>query len=147
MAFADGTSALVYRETVVDRPPLGEPVVLVVEFRMRFLNSRRGQAYFRVVSLLNIPLFAGFPGFATKLWMAADEEGKYRGLYEWDDARLAEDYVRALWWPLAVVSRLDSIRYRVLPGRRRDDVLGVGREGIGLDGTWWKPVGAEPASA
>ncbi len=87
LAFADGTSAPVYRETVVDRPPLGQPVVLVVEFRMRFLNGRRGQAYFRLVSLLNTPLFAGFPGFATKLWMAADEEGKCRGLYEWDDAR------------------------------------------------------------
>ncbi len=147
IAFADGTSAPVYRETVVDRPPLGQPVVLVVEFRMRFLNGRRGQAYFRFVSLLNTPLFAGFPGFATKLWMAADEEGKYRGLYEWDDAALAEDYVRALWWPLAVVSRLDSIRYHVLPGRRGGDVLDVGRESVALDGEWWRPVGAEPGSA
>ncbi len=146
VAFADGTSALVYRETVVDRPPLGEPVVLVVEFRMRILNSRMGQAYFRVVSLLNTPLFAGFPGFATKLWLTADEEGKYRGLYEWDGAGLAEEYVRALWWPLAVVSRLDSIRYRVLPGRRRDDVIGVGRKSLQPDGDWWRPVSTEPAS-
>ena len=147
VAFADGTHALVYRETIVDRPPLGEPVVLIVEFRMRLLNGRRGQAYFRFVSRLNTPLFAGFPGFATKLWMAADEEGKYRGLYEWDDAGLAEDYVRALWWPLAVVSRLDSIRYHVLPGRRRDDVMVGGRESNDHDGAWWKPVAAEPASA
>lgn len=144
LAFADGTSALVYRETVVDRPPLGEPVVLLVEFRMRLLNGRCGQAYFRLVSCLNTPLFAGFPGFATKLWMAADEDGKYRGLYEWDGARLAEDYVRALWWPLALVSRLDSIRFRVLPGRR-DDVLVVGGKSIEPDGSWWKPVSTEPA--
>jgi len=143
VAFADGTSALVYRETVVDRPSLAEPVVLVVEFQMRLLNGRRGQAYFRLVSLLNTPLFAGFPGFATKLWMAADEECKYRGLYEWDGEGLAEDYVRALWWPLAVVSRLDSIRFRVLPGRRRDDVL-VGRNAMEANGEWWKPVGAGP---
>jgi hypothetical protein len=143
LAFADGTSALVYRETVVDRPPLGEPVVLLVEFRMRLLNGRRGQAYFRLVSRLNTPLFAGFPGFATKLWMAADEDGKYRGLYEWDGARLAEDYVRALWWPLALVSRLDSIRFRMLPGRR-DDVLVVSGKSIEPDGSWWKPVSTEP---
>ncbi|WP_090475613.1 hypothetical protein [Nakamurella panacisegetis] len=142
--FADGTSARVYRETVVERPPLEQPVVLVVQFRMRVLNGRVGQAYFRVVSLLNTPLFAGFPGFANKLWMAADEEGRYRGLYEWDDAGLAHDYVRALWWPLAVVSRLDSIRYRVLPGRRRDDVLGGGESMATGDG-WWQPVGSTPA--
>ena len=144
LAFADGTQALVYRETVVDRPPLGEPVVLVVEFRMRLLNGRRGQAYFRFVSLLNTALFPGFPGFTTKLWLAADEEGKYRGLYEWDGARLAEGYVAALWWPLAVISHRDSIRYRVLPGRRRGDLLADG-DPSRLDGAWWKLVAAEPA--
>jgi len=144
LAFADGTSALVYRETVAHRPQLAEPVVLVVEFRMRFLNGRRGRAYFRGVSLLNTPLFAGFPGFATKLWMAADEEGKYRGLYEWDNGELAADYVRALWWPLAVISRLDSIRYRVLPGRRRNDLLVGKGEPSGTAGGWWQPVPAEP---
>lgn len=144
LAFADGTSALVYRETVVDRPPVGEPVVLVVTFRMRLLNGRRGQAYFRFVSLLNTALFPGFPGFTTKLWLAADEEGKYRGLYEWDGARLAEGYVAALWWPLAVISHRDSIRYRVLPGRRRGDLLADG-DPARLDGAWWKLVAAEPA--
>lgn len=147
LAFADGTSARVYRETVVDRPAPDEPAVLVVQFRMRFLNGKRGQAYFRLVSMLNTPLFAGFPGFATKLWMAADEEGKYRGLYEWDDARLAENYVRALWWPLAVISRPDSIRYRVLTGYRRADLLTAGHEFTAADSDWWKPVVTEPVSA
>jgi hypothetical protein len=145
LAFADGTSAVVYRETVVDRPPLVEPVVVVVEFRMWLLNGRRGQAYFRFVSLLNTALFPGFPGFGTKLWLAADEEGKYRGLYEWDGARQAESYVRALWWPLAVISHRDSIRYRVLPGRRRGDLL-AGGDRAGLDHAWWRLVAAEPAS-
>jgi hypothetical protein len=142
LAFADGTSALVYRETVADRPPLAEPVVLIVEFRMRLLNGRRGRTYFRIVSLLNTPLFAGFPGFATKLWMAADEEGKYRGLYEWDNGDSAADYVRALWWPLALISRLDSIRCRVLPGRRRGDLLVAGGEPSAAEGAWWQPVPA-----
>lgn len=145
LTFADGTSALVYRETVADGPPPDDPVVLVVEFRMRRLNGARGQAYFRAVSLLNTPLFAGFPGFATKWWIAADEDGKYRGLYEWNDARLAEDYVRALWWPLALISHLDTIRYRVLPGRRRADVVVTEAPGE-RDGAWWKPVGVEPAA-
>lgn len=142
LGFADGTSAVVYRETMVDRSPPREPVVLVVEFRMWLLNGRRGQAYFRLVSVLNTALFAGFPGFATKLWMAADEQRKHRGLYEWDGAELADEYVRALWWPLAVISHRDSIRCRVLPGHRRDEFLLDG-DRTRLDGTWWKPVAVE----
>jgi hypothetical protein len=44
-----------------------------------------GHAAFRGESLLNTPLFAGFPGFVSKLWLANDGLGRYRGLYEWDD--------------------------------------------------------------
>ena len=143
LAFADGTSARVYRETVVDRPPLGEPVVLVVTFRMRHLNGRRGQAYFRLVSLLNTVLFAGFPGFSTKLWLSADEQDKYRGLYEWDGARAAAEYVRALWWPLAVISHRDSIHYHILPDRARPHLHTDGNPARS-DGDWWKLIAAEP---
>jgi hypothetical protein len=148
LTFDDGTCAPVYRETVVDRSPPREPTVLVVTFRMRLLNGRRGQAYFRLISLLNTVLFAGFPGFATKLWLAADEQGKYRGLYEWDGARLADDYVRALWWPLMIISQRNSIRYRVLPGRRRDELLtGSGDPtSTRLDDGWWKVVVASALS-
>ncbi|WP_152648792.1 hypothetical protein [Streptacidiphilus anmyonensis] len=73
MRFADGSSALVYRETrlgggtAVDACALG-----------------------RWESLLNTPLFVGFPGFRSKLWLAADEHGRYRGVYEWDGAERAE---------------------------------------------------------
>lgn len=142
LTFADGTSARVYRETTVDRPPLGEPVVLVVTFRMWCLNGRCGRAYFRLVSRLNTLLFAGFPGFATKLWMAADEQGKYRGLYEWDGAAAATEYVRALWWPLAVISHRDSISYRILPDQRRGD-LSIDGDPARIDGAWWNLIAAE----
>jgi hypothetical protein len=47
----------------------------------------------------------------------------YRGLYQWDGAQQAEDYARALWRVLALVSVRDSIRYHVLPGLQRDDLL------------------------
>ena len=59
--FADGTSARVYRETVVDRDATVDPCVLVVEFRLRAVRGW-GHAAFRAESLLNTPLFAGFPG-------------------------------------------------------------------------------------
>jgi hypothetical protein len=49
---------------------------------------------------LNIPLFGGFPGLVSKLWLADDERGRYRGLYEWDDPLLAGDEA---WWRLTAV--------------------------------------------
>jgi hypothetical protein len=122
LRFADGTSAQVFRETVVDRGATVDPCVLVVEFRLRAVRGR-GHAAFRRESLLNTPLFAGFPGFVSKLWLADDERGRYRGLYEWDGPRLAENYARALWRVLALVSVRGSIHYVVLPGLRRDVLL------------------------
>ena len=122
LRFADGTSARVYRETVADRGATLDPCVLVVEFRLRVVRGW-GHSAFRAESLLNTPLFAGFPGFASKLWLADDERGRYRGVYEWDDPRLAENYARALWRVLALVSVPGSIHYVVLPGLRRDAVL------------------------
>jgi hypothetical protein len=120
--FADGTAAPVYRETVVPRPETADPAVLVVEFRLRWVRGR-GHAAFRAESLLNTPLFVGFEGFVSKLWLAHDEQGRYRGFYEWDGPDLADSYARALWWVLALVSVRGSIHYTVLPGWRRDELL------------------------
>lgn len=140
LRFADGTSARVYRETAVDRDPALDPCVLVVEFRLRAVRGR-GHAAFRLESMLNTPLFAGFPGFVSKLWLTNDERGRYRGVYEWDGPRLAENYARALWRVLALVSVRGSVHYVVLPGLRRDvllqrpDVLpGAAADASG----WWR---------
>jgi hypothetical protein len=122
LRFADGTSARVYRETAVDQGATADPCVLVVEFRLRAVRGR-GHAVFRWESLLNTPLFVGFPGFVSKLWLTDDERGRYRGLYEWDGPRLAENYARALWRVLALVSVRGSVHYVVLPGLRRDALL------------------------
>src|SRR6202012_5448578 len=96
LRFADGTSARGYRETGAERGATLAPCVLVVEFRLRAVRGL-GHAAFRRESLLNTPLFAGFPGFVSKLWLAHDEQGRYRGLYQWDGARRADRYARALW--------------------------------------------------
>lgn len=58
--FADGASARVYRETVVAGRAAAEPCVLVVAFRLRFVRGW-GHALFRAESLLDTPLFVGFP--------------------------------------------------------------------------------------
>ena len=137
--FADGTSARVYRETVADRGATLDPCVLVVAFRLRAVRGL-GHAAFRWESLLNTPLFAGFPGFVSKLWLANDDLGRYRGLYEWDDPLLAENYARALWRVLALVSVPGSIHYVVLPGLRRADVLDRPHL-LGGDEAWWRLTG------
>src|SRR5690606_5038049 len=140
--FADGTSAPVYRETVVDRVPT-DPCVLVVAFRLRAVRGR-GHTLFRRESLLNTPLFVGFPGFISKLWLANDEHGVYRGVYEWDGPERAQHYARSLWQVLAVVCVPGSIHYQVLPGLRRDDLLAAPER---LEATapkdfeaWWRLV-------
>ena len=136
LRFADGTSARVFRETVAERGTTQDPCVLVVEFRLRAVRGW-GHAAFRRESLLNTPLFAGFPGFVSKLWLAHDDRGRYRGLYEWDDPHLAEGYARALWRVLALVSVPGSIHYAVLPGLRRDEVL-ERPDLMGKDEAWWR---------
>lgn len=146
LRFADGTSARVYRETVVGPGEPRDPCALVVAFRLRAVRGR-GHAAFRAESLLNTPLFVGFPGFVSKLWMAHDQHGVYRGVYEWDGPDRAQAYARALWRVLALVSVPGSIRYQVVAGLRRDDlVAGSWRPGHGAppEGAagWWRVVGA-----
>ncbi|WP_382191657.1 hypothetical protein [Hamadaea flava] len=145
--FADGSTSRIYRETVLDRAAPHEPCVLIVQFRLRYVRGS-GHRMFRAESLLNTPLFVAFPGFVSKLWLAADEHGVYRGCYDWDGPEAAREYVRALWWPLALVSDTASIKYQVLPGVRRDAVLaGAGHVDVGAgreQDQWWRPLAAPP---
>jgi len=144
LRFGDGSTATVYRETVLRAAAPRDPCVLVVEFRLRGVRGR-GHALFRWESLFNTPLFVGFPGFVSKLWLAHDDRGTYRGLYEWDGTERAEGYARALWRVLALVSVRGSIHYRVLPGLRRDEIIewpgALGGNAVSDAADWWRPVG------
>lgn len=142
--FSNGTTGRVYRETVVDKTPT-VPCVLVVSFRLRAVRGR-GHTVFRVMSILNTPLFVGFPGFVSKLWLAHDTHGVYRGLYEWDGPDRAEQYARSLWRVLELVSERSSIDYLVLPGLRRDDLLAdpsiLDGDARTEEAAWWRVVTA-----
>ena len=97
---------------------------------------------FRAESLLNTPLFVGFPGYVSKLWLAHDEHRRYRGIYEWDDPA-ARRGLRPR--PLAgtrLVSVRGSIHHVVLPGLHRDELLGDPARHGGGNGAaqWWRPV-------
>jgi hypothetical protein len=141
--FADGTTARVYRETVVERDAATDACVLVVEFRLRLVRGW-GHAVFRWESLLNTPLFVGFPGYVSKLWVAHDQNGVYRGLYEWDGAPLAAAYARALWRVLELVCVRGSIHYKILPRLSRDQLLAdpqVPNTELPVgSGEWWRLV-------
>jgi hypothetical protein len=139
LTFADGTSARVYRETVVHHEHVVAPAALVVEFRLRWITGR-GHAAFRAESVLNTPLFVGFPGFVSKLWLTHDQRGRYRGVYEWDGPEAAHAYARALWRILALVSERGSIHYVVLPGCTRAELL----DGVeGDNDAWWRVTRAD----
>lgn len=122
LTFADGSSAPVYRETIVAGRTPAAACILVVAFRLRGVRGR-GHALFRAESVLNTPLFVGYPGFVSKLWLAHDEHGVYRGVYEWDGPERAHHYARSLWRVLQIVCVPGSIHYTVVPGLRRDAVL------------------------
>ena len=135
-----------FRETAIRDGGPRDPAVLVVQFRLRVVGrSRLLHALFRRECILHTPLFAGFPGFRSKLWISDTDTGVYRGLYEWDGAGRAVDYADQLVRLLALFSIRGSVRYHVVPGLRREELLrgpasvaaGQGREADG----WWRPAG------
>ena len=60
-------------------PGTSDPTLLVIQFRLAALGSNRLlHAAFRREYVLHMPLFAGFPGFRSKLWLDDVETGVYR---------------------------------------------------------------------
>jgi hypothetical protein len=155
VTFADGTSGRVYRQTRVLAPPSVEPVFLVVRFRLRLARGGWSHALFRAESILNTVFFGGFKGLVSKLWLAHDQKGRYRGLYEWDGAEAALAYVDALWWVLSLVSVPGSVSFVIARGLGCEEALATSsllRSAAVDDDGWWRPVaisadpGAEPRS-
>ena len=120
--FPDGTGATIYRETVVRCRTPAAPTTLVVEFRLRWVHGLV-HTLFRLESILNTPMFAGFDGFVSKLWLAHDRREVYRGIYDWDGPELAHDYATALGRLLTLVCVPGSVHYAVLRGIRRDEYV------------------------
>lgn len=123
LRFEDGTTSRVFRETLLEAST-PEPTLLVVQFRLRMLGrSPVAHRLFRAESIANTPLFAGFPGFRSKLWLCDDETGTYRGIYKWDGADRATAYTKTLRMLLRLVSEPGTVKYRVVASTRRDDYL------------------------
>jgi len=150
LTFEDGTTSRVYRETVSRAPRRGAPSLLVVAFRLRGVGrSRSLHAAFRAESLLNTPLFAGFPGFRSKLWLTDPDTGVYRGVYEWDGPDQATAYATTLAALLRLVCVPGTVRFVIRPGLTPDAVLrdpsALGPAARDLDERWWRVLAAAPA--
>ncbi len=150
LVFGDGSSCRVYRESVSTTPRSGDPCLLVVAFKLRLIGlSPVGHAVFRAESLLNTPLFAGFPGFRSKLWLTDAGTGVYRGLYEWDGPAAARSYAATLCRLLRLVSVAGTVRYhveeRLTPGQVLAEPSASARPLGGDD--WWRLCSAQPPGA
>ena len=122
--FDDGTSSVVYRRTIVDDGVADRPALLVVRFRLRLVGRNPvAHAVFRSESILHTPLFAGFAGFRSKLWLTDLSTGVYRGVYEWDGEERAAEYATTLGRLLDAVSTTGSVAHHVEPGVRPAQVL------------------------
>ena len=95
-----------------------EPALLVVRFRLRLLGRRHlPNRLSQAESIANTPLFAGFPGFRSKLWLCDEATRVYRGIYEWDGADRALSDAETLSTLLRLV--LGPEKGSVPRGRRR----------------------------
>ena len=131
---------------VVDAPS-AEPALLVIAFRLAFLDDvELLHAVFRHECLIHTPLFAGFSGFRSKLWLGDDDTRIYRGVYQWEGAAEAAAYAGRMVGLLAPFSTRGTARHHVVPGLPRaeylrDPDLTSGGE---LD-AWWRL--AHPAAS
>jgi hypothetical protein len=121
----DGRVLTVFRQTSCDGEPAGGDVTLAVWFHLRGVppGSRVRRWIFERESILNTVLYAGVPGFRTKLWLVDPESCDYAGLYGWCGAAAAEHYGRYISAVLRPLSVRGSIGYQVVEGTRLVDHL------------------------
>jgi hypothetical protein len=138
--FRDGTTSRVFRETVVVGAPTADPVLLVIAFRLAFLDDLGPlHAGFRRECLIHTPLFAGFRGFRSKLWLEDEDRRIYRGVYQWDGEKDAVTYAARMVGLLAPFSNRGTARSHVVPGLTRSDyLLDPDVTTGGASGEWWR---------
>lgn len=117
LRMSDGRPYTVFRHVTLDvgdSPPADLPVLMV-----RFRFARGSPAVNRWLSLLPIPFIVGFPGFREKLWLADQETGYWRGVYQWESDAAAAAYQKS--FVLSVMTR------RAEPGTVCTEVAAHGR--------------------
>jgi hypothetical protein len=124
LSFRDGTTSRVFRETCVVGAGTVDPVLLVIGFRLAFLDDLELlHAGFRRECVIHTPLFAGFRGFRSKLWLEDADTRVYRGVYQWDGQEDAATYAARMVGLLAPLSNRGTARSQLVPGLTRSDYL------------------------
>jgi hypothetical protein len=80
--------------------------------------------------IVNTMLFAGFDGYAVKLWMVDPETSDYAGLYSWSSAAEADRYGSYITNVLRPLSRAGSLGYAVLPATELESYLLGGAQSV-----------------
>lgn len=138
--FVDGSTSRIFRETCVADAVTAEPVLLVIRFRLAFLGDVGAlHTGFRHECLIHTPLFAGFPGFRSKLWLEDVDARTYRGIYQWDGDDAAAAYAGRMVALLAPFSNRGTARWHIAPGLLRSAYLAdpAATDG-GADDAWWR---------
>jgi hypothetical protein len=87
----DGKRFVVFRHVyrkARQRSDSENSVVMVVGFRF----ARFSQNANRRLSLIPIPMIAGYPGFHDKVWMLNEDDGYWQGVYQWESETAVESY-------------------------------------------------------
>lgn len=111
----DNKTYTVFRETSSDKDYEGKEVTLVVAFRL-FLIDRNTFLHwlFQKLSILNTPLWVGFPGFKTKFWMVDTKTQDYLGIYRYLGKQNAKEYAEYICAILRPVSIKGSVWYEII---------------------------------
>lgn len=123
MRLPDGRPYVVFRDTSCDVERSAPSVTLAVWFHLHGVppRARVRRWLFERESILNTLLYAGFDGYARKLWMVDPASCDYAGLYEWvgeDAAARYAHYITAVLRPLSVPG---SVGFTVVPDALPDD--------------------------
>ena len=118
----------VFRETESRDGTTDPSTVLVVGFRLRFLGSNSLLHWlFQRICIISTPIWSGFRGFRTKLWMVDYGSKNYLGIYEWAGEQNALSYAE---WLVNILRRLSterSVWYEIYRNKELDEYLRVNR--------------------
>jgi len=108
------TNYSVFRETESRDGTPDLLAVLVVGFRLRFIGSNPLFHWmFQRICIISTPIWSGFHGLRTKLWMVDPESKNYLGIYEWAGDQNALAYAEWLTQILRPLSTRGSVWYEV----------------------------------
>jgi hypothetical protein len=116
----DGRRFRVFRQTSCDGDEPGGDVMIAVWFHLRWMppGATIRRWLFERESILNTILYAGAPGYRTKLWLVDPDTCDYAGLYGWKGREAAERYGRYICRILRPLSVPSSVGFEVVADQR-----------------------------